>query len=191
MNYNGTMTKAHFVVGILRAAGYDAHIIGGALRVAALGGITNDVDIAVLVDGFNEGQLLNKDTGIVLRKLGYPFELMHSTPYTNTNGFVADWRFEDMNLIAYNSNVFSTVQDLVKSFDLNINGFYLNEDGFLQNDLFNSVSKQVIFNPFDATLTHDPIKARARVERFRKEYPELDWTAVDAMFNNSKGNLIL
>lgn len=176
MNYNETLKRAEFAVQILNAAGYDAHIVGGALRVQALGGTTNDIDIAVITT-FKEGELLNKDVNILLDRLGFNFKLQHqNSDYTDDSDlFIADWRSGDINLIAYNRSVTPTVRDLVNTFDLSINMFY-KENGVLKNDIWLQGIGAVVINP--NTKGHNP-HLKERIARFKQEYSHLDWSPVD------------
>lgn len=180
-DFNNQLKRAELLVGILRAAGYDAHLIGGALRVQALGGTTNDFDIAVITSHEEARENLNRDlVHIVAPRLGMPFELQHldENPYNDdVSLFIADWRFEDINVIAYNQDVADNVADLVNTFDLNINQYYIDEDGVLCNDAFKGV--YVELNP--KRLGHNPHIVE-RVARFKEQYPTLDWSSVDVKY---------
>lgn len=158
-------------VNVLEAVQYEPHLVGGVLRVAALGGTTADVDIALIVN--------HNDTTIttILERLGYTVQHVQESKYANeTNGFLADYRKDDINIILYSSVVYSDVQELVSSFDLNINKYYL-QDGKLCN------------NHFDGTVvvyTEDSNHERhlERITRFSKEYPNLDWTQPQTAYVN-------
>ena len=142
---------------------YDPLLIGGVLRVAALGGSTADVDIALIVPSND------KFIHTTLEHLG--FDLVHTqdSKYADeTNGFLADYRKDDVNIILYSAAVYTDVRDLVSSFDLNINKYYL-EDGALCNDYFDGYV--VLYTENSNHQRH-----LDRITRFSLEYPDLDWT---------------
>lgn len=59
MSFNEQLKRAELLAGILAdGAGYEAELVGGALRVQALGGETGDFDIAVIVDDSDELEAL-------------------------------------------------------------------------------------------------------------------------------------
>lgn len=180
-NFENDVAKAKLIVGILRAAGYDAHIVGGALRVLALGGSTQDVDIAVIVDEYGEAQAFARDIGhILFSPMGYHFSMQHcKIGYESLNGFLADWRYENVNVIAYDKAVVSDVYGLVSAFDLNINQWYYDDAGVLHNDHFDPVTKLVKVNP-ERDNDFQMKRLDDRVTRFKDIYPELDWSEVDA-----------
>lgn len=175
-NFTEQFERAKFAVSILQAAGYDAHLVGGALRVLAFGGVTNDIDIAVLVDGVREAALLHEDMDIVLDKLGYNFRLKHQSDYNNATAFLADWREEFINIIAYDKQYVTDINDLVNHFDLNINSILM-VDGELRSSVIDIKNPVVRANPF--------VESKAgrlrteRVERFKVEYSHLDWSQYD------------
>lgn len=183
MQFDKQLERANRILGLLRdGAGYNAALVGGALRVQALGGTTNDFDIAIIVADRDEAEALNKDVcQIVLPKLGWQFLLQHfSSEYEDAqNGFVADWRFEDINIIAYSEDKVSDHTDLINKFDLNINQWYLDDEGVLQNDHYDPVTKLVKLNPYRDGLGHIS-RLTDRIQRFQKLYPELDWSEIEA-----------
>lgn len=149
---------------ILRATNYEPHLVGGVLRVAALGGVTADVDIALIIDHQDEA------IKIILERLGYTVQHVQDSKYANeTNGFLADYRKDDINIILYSAIVYSDVRELVSSFDLNINKYYLQEDGELCNDHFDGTV--VVY-----TENSNHERHLERITRFSAEYPNLDWT---------------
>ena len=77
------LVHAKSMCGVLRAAGYDAHIVGGALRVLAVGGTTFDVDIAVLGTQ-RESVLLDADLRILFKTA--QFRLQHTQAYSSRCG---------------------------------------------------------------------------------------------------------
>lgn len=181
MNFNEQLKRAELLAGILsNGAGYNAALVGGALRVQALGGETSDFDIAIIVDGNDELEALHRDvTRIVCPKLGFNFQVSHYSEYGNSgNGFLADWRFEDINIIAYDIDVVSDIDDLIGKFDLNINQWYRDEDGNLVNDYFDKSTGVVQINPHRDGLGQIN-RLKDRIERFKIIYPELNWTAID------------
>lgn len=154
---------------VLRALKYEPHLVGGVLRVAALGGTTADVDIALIVDHRDELILATLD------RLGYDVQHTQDSKYANdTNGFLADYRKGDVNIILYSAAVYSGVSDLVASFDLNINKYYLHH-GVLCNDHFDG--EFVIYTENSHHARH-----LERITRFRCEYPNLDWSQPIAEF---------
>lgn len=179
--YIRTVKNAQAVCGILKdGAGYDAHIVGGALRVAALGGTTRDVDIAVIVSDVQEANALSNDLSILLRPLGMCFELQHcKIGYESLNGFLADWRCDAINIIAYDKAIVRDVQGLVGAFDLNINQWYLDEGGELRNHFYDPETKLVKVNP-ERDNDFQNFRLEDRVTRFKADYPHLDWSEVDA-----------
>ena len=154
---------------VLRALQYEPHLVGGVLRVAALGGTTADVDIALIVDHRDEVIMATLD------RLGYNVQHMQDSKYANdTNGFLADYRKGDVNIILYSAGVYSGIRDLVASFDLNINKYYLH-DGVLCNDHFDG--EFIIYTENSHHKRH-----LERITRFRCEYPDLDWSQPTAEF---------
>lgn len=152
----------------LQSLQYEPEFVGGVLRVAALGGKTADVDIACIVS--------SKDTFIheVLHKVGFTLEHTQDSKYADeTNGFLADFRKDDVNVILYSDAVYADVQDLVSSFDLNINKYYL-KDGVLCNDHFNGYN--VVYTESSNHRRH-----LERIARFSAEYPDLDWSQPKAV----------
>lgn len=158
---------ANAVIAHLEAIDYLPHLIGGLLRVEQLGGVTNDVDIAILCppEDFANVKQDFED------KLPH-FELKHEcdSPYARTAGFFADYRWDDVNIIFYNDKLFPNVRRLVDSFDLNINKYY-EVNGVTHNDSFNGTVVEYNQHPL-----HLP--RPARIDRFKAEYPHLDWSQV-------------
>lgn len=155
-------------VTVLEALQYEPHLIGGVLRVAALGGKTADVDVALIVS--------SKDTFIheVLCKAGFTLVHTQDSKYADeTNGFLADFRKDDINVILYSDAVYADVQNLVSSFDLNINKYYL-RDGVLCNDHFDGYN--VVY-----TESSNHTRHLKRITRFSAEYPDLDWSQPKAV----------
>lgn len=146
----------------LKTLHYEPHLVGGVLRVAALGGTTHDVDIALIVG--------SRDMAIrvVIERMGYDLQHTQDSKYADeTNGFLADYRKEDVNIILYSAAVYEGVADLVASFDLGINKYYLKE-GVMCNDHFNG--KDVIYTENSNHKRH-----LERIQRFATEYPDLNW----------------
>lgn len=165
-------------VGILRAAGYDAHVVGGALRVLGIGGETSDVDVAVLCTP-EEAPSLHNDTSILLGFMDY--QLCHWSGYTETVGFLADWRSSKapINIIAYDINYYETASGLVKRFDLNINQFEpiaCHSDGII-NQYFDGHNVKV--NP-ERDHDYQTDRLADRIKRFSSIYPDFNWSNLDA-----------
>lgn len=160
---------ADAVISHLEAIDYLPHLIGGLLRVEQLGGVTNDVDIAILVEP-SDFENVKQD---MATKLPH-FELKHEcdSPYAHTAGFFADYRWGDVNIIIYNESIYPSVRSLVASFDLNINKYYVAHDKVF-NDHFDGTT--VLYNQHPLHLPRP-----ARIDRFKAEYPHLDWSQVHA-----------
>ncbi len=181
IDLQATLASAKTIVGVLDAAGYKAHIVGGALRVLALGGETSDVDIAVLCDDFGDfDDLHNTITDIqttLLLALGFKFDLKHQSVAYRDTEFLADLRSDNINIICYAGWKVPTVKDLVDGFDLNINQWYFDEDGELVNHHF--VGNAVHINP-KRDNPEQVNRLAERIARFKELYPTLDWSAVNA-----------
>lgn len=171
--------SAETISSILKGAGYKTQIVGGALRVLALGGTTGDVDIAVLIDNWDELEKLKADLRILLSPFSYNFELQHcSGMYSDTDGFVADWRCGDINIIAYNNDVFDNgFKSLIGMFDLNINQWYLTDCGNLANDFYNPKDGKVLVNP-ERDGGGRVNRFGERITRFKSDLQHLDWSEV-------------
>lgn len=168
------LAHAKSICGVLRAAGYDAHIVGGALRVLAVGGTTSDVDIAVLGTQ-RESALLDADLRILFKTA--QFRLQHTQTYSSRCGFIADWRSGDINVICYDTDRYSTIDELVLGFDYNFNMWLLSEHGTLRNP-FSMDNTVVTLNTNIATHHNlDKIKFE-RTPKFRAMLNHLDWSAV-------------
>ena len=166
---------AQCIVGVLRAAGYDAHIVGGALRVLAVGGSTSDVDIAVLTT-VKESQLLHKDTQILFKFAGLNFHLQHCMAYAGACGFIADWRSGDINIISYDKETYPTVESLVQGFDYNFNMYLLNSDSTLRNVSLQG-NDRVYLNTNIASHHNIDRVMNERTPRFKEMLGHLDWSA--------------
>ena len=153
----------------LSALGFEANVVGGQLRVALHGGITNDVDIAILC-AYED-----------IRHVGYALGGItpeHKTNwYSNQTGYLADFRVGDVNVVLYDAQVFDSIRMLVKSFDLSINQYYLDLDNNIKHDDFDGVHVQLTPYYGTARSVGKPPKPE-RVARFIREYPELDWAQV-------------
>lgn len=158
--------QAADVLRVLDLLEYKPAVVGGVLRVEQLGGVTKDIDIAVITAQYQLEFLHH-----TLTRLGYKCAHSADTQYaTETNGFFADYHKDDVNVILYSDEVFSSLQHLVSTFDLNINK-YIEHVGCVQNDFFDGVTVEHTDSPFHAIRPE-------RITRFRKEYPELDWSNV-------------
>lgn len=170
--------QASTICDMLNAVGHKSQVVGGALRVIALGGTTGDVDIAVLVEDFRDLDNLESDLRILLNPLGYRFSLQHSTGgYEGNDGFLADWRSGDINIIAYTTEVYTDFKQLIDKFDMNINQWYYNGEGMLANAHYSHVNKKVKVNPLRDNCTRLG-RLDARVARFKADLPHLDWSGV-------------
>lgn len=171
--------NANVITGVLNAAGYPSQIVGGALRVLALGGTTGDVDIAVLLEDFTDLNRLQADLRILIQPLGYDFALQHcSGLYSDSDGFVADWRCGDINIIAYNTERFTNgFTSLIGQFDLNINQWYFDAHDNLVNDYYVLEEKKVLVNP-ERDGGGRVNRFGERIARFKEALPHLDWSEV-------------
>lgn len=154
----------------LAALHYEPHVVGGVLRVEALGGETKDIDIAVILHRAEVKAAIS-----IMERLGFEVQHEQSSAYTEQTGFFADLRSGNVNIIIYDAGMYRDVQQLVKSFDLNINKYYENA-GTVLNDCFDgefveyTASSQHVFKP-------------ERIVRFRDEYPALNWCRVPPLMN--------
>ena len=168
------LTRAKWICGVLRAAGYDAHIIGGALRVLAVGGTTSDVDIAVLGTQ-GESALLHEDLRILFKT--EQFKLQHTQTYSSRCGFIADWRSGDINVICYDTDRYDTIDELVLGFDYNFNMWLLSDQGTLRNPF--SMDNTVVTLNTNIATHHNLDKVKfERTPKFRAMLNHLDWSAV-------------
>lgn len=168
--------QASTICDMLNAVGHKSQIVGGALRVLALGGTTGDVDIAVLVDDFNDFSNLQTRLWTSIKIAGYDFQLQHSTGgYAGNDGFLADWRSGDINIIAYTTEVYTDFNQLIDKFDMNINQWYYDDEGDLVNDHWSYTTNKVKVNPLRDNCTRLG-RLDARVARFKADLPHLDWS---------------
>lgn len=153
---------------ILDDSGYIVGIVGGVLRSIALGGTTHDVGIAVLVAPTDFANLVHD-----INKQLPDFQVQHicNNEYAKNQGFLADWRSGDVNIVAYSLDAFATLPELISSFDLNINMYYMDSADNICNDHFDGHTVTYNQNPL-----HLP--RPERVARFKVEYPHLDWSNV-------------
>lgn len=153
----------------LSELGFEANVVGGQLRVAMHGGTTNDTDIAILCDW--------EDINSVGHILGGILPVHKTNWYSRCPGYLADFRIGDVNVILYGRAIFDSIRTLVKSFDISINQYYLNEGMQIMHDDFDGVHVQL--TPYYGTVRSvgKPPKPE-RVARFILEYPELDWSQV-------------
>lgn len=185
--FTDTMCEAKLVVTILEKFGYVSSIIGGALRVAALGGTTQDVDIAVLVDGVEGLSTLEKEVDQILNNIpwcGEEFQYSHARSYSDSDGFLADWRSGKINLIAYNTNCYPTIKSLVDQFDLTINQWYVSPTTGVTNDhlKYDYGTPVVEVNPKRDCQGHT-LRLSDRIQRFKLIYPHFNWSKVDVLLN--------
>lgn len=162
--------EAQPIIAELARYGYNPAIIGGVLRVEALGGVTKDIDIAVRITPAVLGQC-----STLLSKLGCVCVHVNTSKYNYRDGFLADFRVGDVNIILYNEYHFPSLTRLVNSFDLNINMFFEEEDVYGEMEVYNMQfnGETVQYAPH-----HLHVPKPDRITRFRKEYPELDWSNI-------------
>lgn len=170
MKYN-IPAHVQFIIDNLKWQVIDATLIGGALRAAALGGDVADYDLAI----FGTRDEWYQYTGI-LQELG--FQECHHDLYGDNEGYIGDWRLNDINVIMYDQSKVFDVQELIGCFDLNINQWYIGEDGELENDFWYEDTKLVEINPYRDGLGHME-RLTQRILRFKEQLPQLDWSAID------------
>lgn len=173
-NIHTVLQGANMSVGILRAAGYNAKIVGGANRVQVVGGYTSDVDIGVLCTK-EEVSLLKKDLHILFSAIGIKWILKHESAYEGSSGFLADWRVGDLNLIAYDSALYPNFDTLVLGFDFNFNMYLQDKEGLFYNP---SGHTKVWLNPNIADHHNKSRVVEERYLRFRAMLAHLDWSEV-------------
>lgn len=170
MNTKELRAEVEHTLLTLDALHYEPHVVGGVLRVEALGGETKDIDIALLLHRAEVKSAIS-----ILQRLGFEVQHEQSSEYTEQTGFFADLRSGNVNIIIYDAAAYSNVQQLVKSFDLNINKYY-EYNGTVHNDCFDgefveyTASSQHVFKP-------------ERIVRFRDEYPTLNWCRVPTVMD--------
>ena len=170
VDFDVAFNYAENIVTYLRSAYVDAYIVGGALRHKVLGGGTADVDIAILctLREYDNVRMLLPDV----------FELQHDRAYEDNDGFLADYRYGDVNIIVYDESTYPTVDRLVGRFDMNINQFYLDPetDTIVNKHLVGDVVK---LNPLRGMEFYRE-RMIDRVEKFKGRLPNLDWSDVDS-----------
>lgn len=161
---SGILERGYNVLGILRAAGYEAYVVGGILRTLMYGGETKDLDIAVVCPTPQELENLKKDLNLFYRC--NKFELQHESSYDATGTYLADWRGHgDVNIIAYRAQ---SIQDVLSDFDYSFNTFYSNGPLHIDNPFGNG-------NPVVVLRKDCKKRDEDRYKRFREMYPHLIW----------------
>ena len=175
-----TVAKAQHIVGILKSAGYtETAVVGGALRVLALGGTTQDVDIAVICTNQYDYNCLVNDLRILIQPL-LDERITHchdKSYYGSTDGFFGDFRSGKINIVAYDKSAYDDIGELISKFDLNINQWYLDDNGLLENDFFDGSTVEI--NP-ERDVCRREGRLVERIERFKADLPELNWGGVNA-----------
>ncbi|AKQ06837.1 nucleotidyltransferase [Acinetobacter phage Fri1] len=157
----------------LQDAGFTAAVVGGYCRALKYNKVTNDIDIAVLVETLGEIEVLQNEFGAPVHKRSV-LEKAEKSLYAGHTGFVADWREGNINIIAYDKYSYKDIPTLVQSFDFNFNMWYVDEDGTLKNhDPFVGVHKVRL----GSSLGSRP--SVARLARFYNEFSAWDWKLVD------------
>lgn len=155
----------------------DATLCGGAIRDLYLGGMVSDWDIFVVIGSGDHDAVSN--LFYAANAQGYEVQHAHANGYIEgSDGFIADFRKDDFNLIVYATSDHEDVLDLVNRFDLNINAWaYVptDEDYPIQNTADWDDSQ-----PVEALDTSRDIRALVRVPKFKSKYPTLDWSSLDA-----------
>lgn len=178
-NLVAELERAKTIKGILKGAGYNCEIVGGALRVLALGGSTQDVDIAVIVEGGWEYHALVADMRILLRPFAPCIQHSHDlSGYSSNDGFMGDLRLGNINVIAYSKDTYPNIDALIGKFDLNINQWYIDSDGNLENDYWCPNRQQVKINKYRDSC-HRIGRLDERIARFKQDLPHLDWSKLN------------
>lgn len=170
MNYTMPSNVALHIDAIQRHINLDVELVGGALRDAVLGGEVSDYDLVFVGD---REQMYNYM--YTLTTLG--FEPCHHSEYASDEPYVFDMRKGVINIIMYDENIVSDIDELVSKFDMNINQYRL-IDGQLINNYFDG--KTVKINPYRDALGHSN-RLQDRVAKFKAKYPNLDWSVIDGM----------
>lgn len=174
-----TLAKAQHAVGVLKAAGYtEAAVVGGALRVLALGGATQDVDIAVICEDTHDYECLTKDLHILIQPIiGERVIHCHDkSGYGSTDGFFGDFRLGNINVVAYDRSTYEDIGELISKFDMNINQWYIDDHGLLENDYFDG--SKVEINPHRDSC-YKEARLDDRIKRFKESLPNLDWSGIN------------
>ncbi|QOV07782.1 tRNA nucleotidyltransferase [Acinetobacter virus fBenAci002] len=157
----------------LKEEGFTAAVVGGFCRHIMYGKGTADIDIAVLVDDINDVEKLQDEFGTPAHNR-HVLAKAEKSLYEGHTGFVADWREGNINIIAYDKYHYSTINELVQSFDFNFNMWYISADGTLANPNSFVEDKKVVFG--NAIGSRPSI---ARIARFAKEFSDWDWSIAD------------
>lgn len=152
-----TMVDADAIAAIkrLKARGYEAYIVGGAVRDILLGNIPKDFDISTSASPRQVQRLFNN-----ARIIGKRFRLVHLM-YPGKVFEVSTFRSEDEN--GNSNNIFGTVDTDAKRRDFSINSLYydpIDEKIFDFNNSLTDFKKKEIKSllPLDSTFIEDPVR---------------------------------
>lgn len=150
---------------MLRSTGAHAYLAGGALRDLVLGEKPNDYDVFVISESPEETD--NLHTELVLSG----FVQQHSASY-DSEGYLADYRNGDVNVIIYANTLYKNIVELVEGFDLNMNMFLYDdiEEIEVQNVVGWTPDK-----PVKVHNRHKSMRVNDRIFRFKQRYPNLKW----------------
>ena len=166
--------------------GYEAYVVGGALRTMMFGGYTSDVDIAVLCNVGDVDKIRSRSLRLS------QFEVQHDREYSSADGFLADYRSGDFNIIFYDLTVYPNVESLLGRFDLNINMLYMG----CNDSSINSFTPEIIKATQNVDYYHDVLtvmfnplrqdefyreRSTKRIERFKNSGMKgLDWSVIES-----------
>ena len=174
---------AYYVLDTLNANGYEAYVVGGAVRDLLIGCKPKDFDIVTEATPRTVRKLLRNS-----RILGRRFRLVHVV-FPDQIIEVSTFRSEDAT--DSENNIFGTLTEDAQRRDFTINSLYYNPSnsrlldfhgGF--NDLNNRILRAVI--PIDVSFTGDPIRMIRAVKYAVKCSLEIDSEIKGAFYKYSK-----
>ena len=174
---------AYYVLDTLNANGYEAYVVGGAVRDLLIGCKPKDFDIVTEATPRTVRKLFRNS-----RIIGRRFRLVHVV-FPDQIIEVSTFRSEDAT--DSENNIFGTLTEDAQRRDFTINSLYYNpsnsrlldfHEGF--NDLNNRILRAVI--PIDVSFTGDPIRMIRAVKYAVKCSLEIDSEIKGAFYKYSK-----
>ena len=174
---------AYYVLDTLNANGYEAYVVGGAVRDLLIGCKPKDFDIVTEATPRTVRKLFRNS-----RIIGRRFRLVHVV-FPDQLIEVSTFRSEDAT--DSENNIFGTLTEDAQRRDFTINSLYYNPSnsrlldfhgGF--NDLNNRILRAVI--PIDVSFTGDPIRMIRAVKYAVKCSLEIDSEIKGAFYKYSK-----
>lgn len=174
---------AYYVLDTLNANGYEAYVVGGAVRDLLIGCKPKDFDIVTEATPRTVRKLFRNS-----RIIGRRFRLVHVV-FPDQIIEVSTFRSEDAT--DSENNIFGTLTEDAQRRDFTINSLYYNPSnsrlldfhgGF--NDLNNRILRAVI--PIDVSFTGDPIRMIRAVKYAVKCSLEIDSEIKGAFYKYSK-----